>query len=112
DVWESVSAFANTAGGTIILGLSEAKGFSPPDEGFDIDRVRDQFVDGIGDGGVSGGRLTHPPQYGMRREEVDGAQVLVITIGANPPGGRPCFLTTRGLPGGAFKRVDDKDVRL
>ncbi|MFC0672576.1 ATP-binding protein [Brachybacterium hainanense] len=112
DVWESVSAFANTAGGTILLGLTEATGFAPPAEGFAIDRVRDQFVEGIGDGGVSGVKLTNPPQYGMRREEVDGAPVLVITIGANPPGSRPCFLTARGLPGGAFKRVDDKDVQL
>ena len=112
DVWESVSAFANTAGGTIILGLAEATGFAPPAEEFAIDRVRDQFVEGIGDGGVSGAKLTNPPQYGMRREEVNDAPVLVITIGANPPGCRPCFVTARGLPGGAFKRVDDKDIRL
>lgn len=112
DVWESVSAFANTAGGTIVLGLVESKGFVPPVEGFDIDRVRDQFVEGIGSGGVSGARLTNPPQHGMRREMVDGAQVLVITIGANRPGSRPCFVTAKGLPNGAYKRVDDKDVRL
>lgn len=111
DVWDSVSAFANTEGGTVVLGLSESDGFAPPEAGFDIDPVRDQFVEGIGDGGGRG-KLTNPPQYGMRRENVDGAPVLVITIGANPPGSRPCFVTDKGLPNGAFKRVDDKDVRL
>ncbi|WP_146741749.1 AlbA family DNA-binding domain-containing protein, partial [Lonsdalea populi] len=90
DVWDSVSAFANTAGGTLVLGLDESKGFVPPVDGFDIDRVRDQFVEGNGGGSVGGTRLTNPPQHGMRREEVDGAQVLVITIGMNRPGSKPC----------------------
>lgn len=56
DVWESVSAFANTSGGVLLLGLDERNGFSPA-EHFDIDKVRDQFIEGIGDGGVSGPRI-------------------------------------------------------
>ena len=111
-VWDSVSAFANTSGGTIVLGLDEASGFLPPADGFDIDRVRDQFVAGMGDAGPQGSVLTNPPQYGLRREVVDGAPVLVATISPNLPGSRPCFITAKGLPGGAFRRVDDKDIRL
>lgn len=111
-VWDSVSAFANTSGGTIVLGLDETSGFMPPADGFDIDRVRDQFVAGMGDAGPHGSVLTNPPQYGLRREVVDGAPVLVVTISPNLPGSRPCFVTAKGLPGGAFRRVDDKDIRL
>lgn len=111
DIWDSVSAFANTQGGLIVLGLSENDGFVPVD-GFDIDVVRDQFVEGIGDGGVQGVKLTNPPAYGMTRETVDGAPVLLITVAANQPGNRPCFVTAKGLPGGAYKRIDDKDVKL
>lgn len=111
DVWDSVSAFANTSGGLIILGLSEKDGFAPV-EGFDSDVVRDQFVEGIGDGGGQGARLTNPPAYGLTRETVDGFPVITITIASNQPGHRPCFVTAKGLPGGAYKRVDDKDIKL
>ncbi|MDT0157776.1 ATP-binding protein [Microbacterium sp. ARD32] len=111
DVWDSVSAFANTTGGLIVLGLSESEGFAPVD-GFEIDVVRDQFVEGMGDGGVQGVKLTNPPAYGMTREVVEGAPVLLITVAANQPGNRPCFVTAKGLPGGAYKRIDDKDVKL
>lgn len=111
DVWDSVSAFANTAGGLLILGLSEQDGFAAVDD-FNIETVIDQFVEGIGDGGQQGSRVTNPPAYGMTREIVDGHQVLAITIAPNLPGNRPCYVTAKALPGGAYKRVDDKDIKL
>lgn len=111
DIWDTVSAFANTAGGMIILGLSEEAGFLPVGH-FELERVRDQFVEGIGDGGGQGVRLTSPPAYGLRRDVIDDNDVLVITIAENPIGLKPCFVTAKGLPGGAFRRVDDKNIRL
>lgn len=57
-----MSAFANTAGGYIVLGLSESAGFSPVGM-FDANRVRDQFVAGVGDGGSSGTKVLNPPVY-------------------------------------------------
>ena len=110
DVWESVSSFANTSGGTIILGLSEKEGFAPV-EGFDIERVRDQFLYGMGDGG-SKGRLTNTPHYSLERHEIDGAFVLVATIDELDPSFKPCFITDRGVQGGSYKRVDDADIPL
>lgn len=111
DVWESVSAFANTSGGILLLGLDERNGFSPS-EHFDIDKVRDQFIEGIGDGGVDGARLGNPPRYVMNRADIDGKQILVIVIKENEIGEKPCYIKAKGIESGSYKRIDDKDVRL
>lgn len=109
-IWDTVSAFANTHGGDILLGLNEAAGFRPA-SGFDLDRVRDQFVEGIGDGGGEG-RLVLPPVYSMERHVVDSGSVLLIRVAENDLGNKPCYVRAKGLQGGAFKRVDDKNLRL
>lgn len=111
DIWDTVSAFANTDGGLIILGVSEADGFKPVKR-FALEQVRDQFVEGIGDGGNDGVRLTNPPAYGLRRDRIEGSEVLVITVAENPIGLKPSFVKAKGLPGGAFRRVDDKNIKL
>ena len=110
DVWETVTAFASTEGGTLILGLSESKGFSPAPD-FDIDRVRDQFLSGMGDGG-SRGRLANPPYYSIERVMFQGSPLLLITIDELDLSHSPCYIVGRSVQGGSYKRVDDTDVSL
>ena len=110
DIWESVSSFANTNGGTLMLGLDENNGFSPA-QGFDIDRTIDQFVSGIGDGGGEG-KLHNAPHYEIERHELDGAQILVIEISELDIHLKPCYMVKRAIQNGSYKRVDDKDIRL
>lgn len=110
DIWETVSAFANTAGGLIICGFSEPEGFSV-DPDFDFERVRDQFIAGIGDGGQAA-VVAHAPRYELSRGIVDGKQVLVIEIRELDIREKPCYIVSRGVQGGSYKRVDDQDVRL
>ena len=111
-VWETVSAFANTNGGTLLLGLDESNNFSPT-KNFDINKVRDQFIEGIGDGGANGARLTYPPRYNLERVIVDdNSQILAIKIYENPADKKPCYITAKGDKGGSYKRVDDKDIRI
>lgn len=110
DVWETVSAFANTDGGTLLLGVSEKDGFAPVAD-FPADRICDQFVSGMGDGGAAG-FLTNPPEYRIDRAVYDGRTVLLIHIDELPATQKPCYITARGVQAGSYKRVDDKDVRL
>lgn len=110
DIWETVSAFANTHGGTIICGLDEAAGFTPA-HGFDFNRIRDQFITGIGDGGQQA-LVSSVPHYEVTRGLVDGAPVLVIEVEELSLVEKPCYITARGVQSGSFKRVDDKDIRL
>ena len=110
DVWETVSAFANTAGGIIVLGVSERAGFVPV-ESFETEKVLNQFVAGMGDAGGRG-KLANPPKYTIERVELQGTVVLFITIEELDPSSKPCYVIERGAQGGSYKRIDDKDVPL
>lgn len=111
DVWETVSAFGNTKGGTLILGLDETSGFQPVSS-FPLEKVLDQFVEGIGAGGITGKKVDNPPQYDIDRVDFEGTQVLVIALSEVEDRFKPCFITARGIANGAYKRVDDKDIKL
>lgn len=110
DVWESVSAFANTEGGLLLLGVSERNDFAPVD-GFAIDKVCNQFVNGMGDGGQPG-LLTNPPSYAIQRVSLDTGSILAVRIDELELSQKPCFISAKGIQTGSYKRVDDKDVRL
>lgn len=110
DIWESVSSFANTSGGLIILGLDENSNFVPV-KGFNLDRVRDQFVSGMGDGGQDA-LLANVPRYELSRGMVDGALVLLIEVDELDIRSKPCYIRQRGIQAGSYKRIDDKDIRL
>lgn len=110
DVWESVSAFANSAGGTLLLGISESDGFAPVSD-FQTHKVCDQFVSGMGDGG-SPGFLSNPPEYAIERVPLGEEVVLAIRIHELSAAQKPCYITARGVQAGSYKRIDDKDVRL
>jgi ATP-dependent DNA helicase RecG len=110
-VWESVSAFANTQGGALLLGISESEKFKPVD-GFDANKILSQFADGIGDGNPQGIKLTNPPRYEVTRCESAGKPFLAIDIQENAIGAKPCFITAKGPQSGGYRRMDDKDIHL
>lgn len=110
DIWETVSAFANTHGGVIILGLSERKGFTPV-EGFAIERVCDQFIAGMTDRNGEG-KVANPPRYDIMRMTFEESNLLVITIDELPAHAKPCHIKSKGMQAGSYKREDDQDLAL
>lgn len=111
DVWDTVSAFANTQGGTLVLGLSEADGFVPT-EHFDLNRVKDQFLSGCSRSNAHEAKVEPIPFYDIERREFEEKPLLVINIAELDLAQKPCFVKSKGKNGGSFKRVDDADERL
>ena len=101
DVWESVSAFANTEGGILFLGLDEEAGFTVA-PGFNPNTTLDQFVTGMGDGGKDGVRVEDPPQYRPSIMEFEDGQLLVIEIEESLPAQKPCHIAGRSLNTGSY----------
>ena len=112
DLWRSVSAFANTHGGTLLLGLDESNGFAPV-SAFDLRKVEQQVVSGLGNGDPSGVAVEPCPPYQLNDTlSVDGKPVLVIRIDELEGGAKPCFVKRQGLGSGSYKRIGEQDIRL
>lgn len=110
-VWESVSAFANTDGGTLLLGVDENKNFTVPPQ-FDADKTINQFVDGMGDGSKDGAKVVSPPPYSIHLDTLDGAQMVSVQVHENDAAHKPCYVKTKSVSTGSYKRQDDKDILL
>lgn len=110
-VWESVSAFANTDGGTLLLGVDENKNFTVPPQ-FDADKTINQFVDGMGDGSKDDAKVVSPPPYSIHRDTLDGAQMVSVQVHENDAAHKPCYVKTKSVSTGSYKRQDDKDILL
>ncbi|MGH3752568.1 MAG: AlbA family DNA-binding domain-containing protein [Pseudonocardiaceae bacterium] len=86
-VVETVSAFSNTNGGLIILGVDESAGFTPvrlPDAA----KLRDDLVSAVSD------QLDPPIRLGEELVEVGGAVLVVAKIDPLPFDHRPCYVRT------------------
>ena len=113
-IWDTVSAFANTEGGLIILGLDERRGFAPT-EGFDPNRVVEQVIAGLDQASGAQPKVQPVPNHRVDRLRVNDAEVLGIEIDPlrdDPSRPGPCYVEAKGIRNGSFKRVDDHDKRL
>lgn len=101
---ETISAFANRDGGTIILGLDEKNKFSTV-PGFEAGPIHDALLR-IGDD------FTPPCRLEIERYPFEGAEIVVAVVEAVTLDQRPCFITKKGLRHGSFIRTGDGDKRL
>jgi ATP-dependent DNA helicase RecG len=104
-VAETMSAFANSRGGIIILGLDERAGFAAVGVSDPV-ALRDELA------GVARAQLTPALAPIIDTVPFEGVILMLAEIEALPSAQCPCYVTTRGLYNGAFVRVGDGDQRL
>lgn len=104
-LWETLSAFANSAGGGVrLLGIEESDGFEitgvtdPAKLQADLASLCDQ--------------MEPPLRPVVDVHELAGRQVLVAEIPEVPPEQKPCYYRPVGLTHGSYIRVADGDRRL
>lgn len=101
---ETISAFANSHGGIIILGLSERAGFRPA-KGFDAEKIYSQLQ-------VAGDAVTPVVRLEIERIAFEGSVLVVADVPKLPEIQMPCFITSRGRYQGSFIRSGDGDRHL
>ncbi len=104
-VRESLVAFANTDGGTILIGVDENAEFAVVPIA-DIARYRDNLV------ALARDAITPPLQIETDIVEVDGMNVLVAQVPPATAEHRPVYVTAKGIINGAFLRTGDGDRRM
>lgn len=104
-LWETLSAFANTpGGGLIVLGLDEENGFATVGVQ-DPRKIQGDLASMCAD---------MQPRLNPRIEAVrfEGKTIVTSAIPELPSSEKPCFYTPAGLKNGAFVRVADGDRKL
>ncbi|AXB46365.1 ATP-binding protein [Amycolatopsis albispora] len=104
-VRETVSAFANTRGGVLVLGLDEAAGFAAVG-------VEDAAKLSADLGALCGEDLEPPIRPVIRVHRFEGADLVVAEVPALEPERRPCFAKGAGMTQGSYLRVGDGDRKL
>lgn len=105
DALRTISAFSNTSGGTLILGVSEEDGFLPV-EGFDAKAVGDALAHACRQ------QLTPPVSPRIEEAFYRDAPILVAEIPEMRPADKPCYLTNSHMYEGSYVRVGDGDRHL
>jgi len=102
---ETLSAFSNTRGGVVILGLDEGRGFTPAG-------LRDPARLAADLGSMCSSEMEPAVRPLIRIHQFDGEQVLVAEIPELDPAQKPCFYIGAGMTKGSYVRVSDGDRRL
>lgn len=102
---DSLVAFANTRGGTLILGLDEQAGFEPTG-------LSDPAKMSSDLGAMCATDIEPPLRPHIGIHEFEGVRVLVAEVPELPPNRKPCFSRGAGISQGSFVRVGDGDRKL
>ena len=103
-ITDTLSAFSNGNGGTIILGISEKEGFTPV-ESFDARAIQEALS-------AKCEQMTPRVRPTLEVIPFEGTNVLMAHIPAMPLKDRPCYITTKGRYQGSYIRTGDGDRKL
>ncbi|MCP3425697.1 glycoside hydrolase family 3 C-terminal domain-containing protein [Rothia sp. AR01] len=101
---ETMSAFANGSGGTILFGLRD-KSFLPI-PGFNAQRVHDAVSNAVRS------KLTPHPAVELSIEEFEGHRLVRADVEELPYFEKPCFVSHKGAYGGSYVRIGEGDHKL
>lgn len=104
NITDTLSAFSNGEGGTIILGVSEKEGFIPV-ESFDARAMQEALS-------AKCDLMTPRVRPSIEILPFEGANVLVAHVPAMPVKDQPCYITTKGRYQGSYIRTGDGDRKL
>ncbi|MFL6052501.1 MAG: ATP-binding protein, partial [Actinoallomurus sp.] len=102
---ETLSAFANTQGGVVILGLDEAQRFS-------VTGLPDPAKLAADLASMCSEDMEPPLRPLIKIHTFEGAQVLVAEVPEIDPAQKPCCSRGTGITKGSYIRVGDDDRRL
>jgi predicted HTH transcriptional regulator len=110
DFWPTYSAFANTEGGVVLLGVKEKQRQFSVFGVNDVEKVRKELFDALNNRQkVSVNLLTDSDVCEVKLE---GKNVIVIEIPRAKRTQRPVYLTTNPFVGHTFRRLNDGDRPL
>lgn len=110
DFWPTYSAFANTNGGMVVLGLREKHGQFHAEGIANVGKVRKELFNSLNNRQkVSFNLLT---DSSVRELALAGKTLLVVDIPRATRKQRPVYLTLNPLDGHAFRRLNDGDRPL
>lgn len=110
DFWPTYSAFANTEGGVVVLGVRERQQQFLLEGIANIAKVRKELFDGLNNRQkVSANLLT---DASVREVALEGRTLLVIEIPRATRKQRPVHLTTNPFAGHTYRRLNDGDRPL
>lgn len=101
----SVSAFANTSGGVVLLGIDEQAGFAAVDPA-DPSKMMADLASMLADDFEPPVRATISPV------EFEGHMIVVAEISAVPYDQRPCFYKPAGMTNGSWTRTGASNRKL
>ncbi len=109
-IWESYSAFANTGGGVILLGVAENKKDKRlyPVDLPDPQRLIAQFLDLVNNPRVVNKNLLKPKDVAV--EEVDGKEIVVIRVPRATRKQKPVYIGENPIFG-TYYRSGDGDYK-